>query len=435
MRLNLFTTAVLGSMFLCTSPSYSQKIYVDTLQSASQYMAYPVPEKGIPQLTPSPTGYVPFHIEHYGRHGSRWLIDPDEYSEAVELLTKAHNDGKLTPRGEQVLEHLKQIEVDSHDRLGELTPLGHRQHRGIAARMNKNFPQIFTDSTYLDTKSTRVIRCILSMANEVAEFQMLHPGMHITMDASGTTQKLLAYNSTDTVAKRLGNEARHYVKDFRKTLPKPEAFFHKMFTDRKYVADSLGEDDIFDAVFRVAVNMQSHDDYAYIYDLFTPEELNNQWKYKNANWYISAGNTPLTKNRVPFNQRYLLRNLIESADTAMTSEKISANLRFGHESILLPLSVLMELGNAGYETTDLTTLADNWRNFEIFPMGSNIQVIFYRPESAKERKVEDVLVKVLLNEGEVTLPVQPVEGPYYRWTDLRDYYMNKLDGFSTRFAE
>lgn len=413
----------------------NEKIYVDTLHGSSQYLAYPVPGEGIPILSPSPEGYVPFHMEHYGRHGSRWRINSRDYQETLELLQKAHDNGKLTARGEELLKQVKELSEDSKDRLGELTPLGHRQHRGIAKRMANNFPEIFNDSTYLDAKSTVVIRCILSMANEVAEFEKMFPGMRTKMDATRRYQKILAYNSQDTVAKKLSDDANVYVEEYVETLPKPNEFFDKVFNDRKFVADSLGEKKIFGRVFDLAVNMQSHDDYASIFDLFTEEEINNHWLAKNADWYITSGNTPLTKNRTPYNQRVLLRNIIESADTAMVSPNISANLRFGHESIVLPLAVLMELNNAGYETIDLSTLADHWRNYEIFPMGSNIQIVFYRPEHAEEFSIDDVLVKVLLNEAEATLPIEAYNGKYYKWKDLREYYIKKLDNFNTLFEE
>ena len=137
------------------------------------------------------------------------------------------------------------------------------------------------------------------------------------------------------------------------------------------------------------------------------------------------GNTPLTANRTFYNQRVLLKNIIESADTAMMSPKLSANLRFGHDTMLMPLGVLMEIDNLGYETSDLSTLADNWKDYEIFPMAGNIQIVFYRPEG-KEYKLEDILVKVMLNEKERSLPVEAVEGNYYRWTDLKDYYLDKI---------
>ncbi|MDE6290331.1 MAG: hypothetical protein K2M16_02250, partial [Muribaculaceae bacterium] len=41
----------------------------------------------------------------------------------------------------------------------------------------------------------------------------------------------------------------------------------------------------------------------------------------------------------------------------------------------------------------------------------------------------DVLVKCLLNEQEVRLPANPVSGPYYRWSDLRDYYLEKANRY------
>lgn len=421
---------------LLTFSAKSSPIIPDTLQVGSQQMAYPLPAYGLPELSATPEGYRPFHMEHYGRHGSRWLINANDYSKAIEYLSKADRYGKLTPRGQELLEELRQMEADSHGRLGELTPLGHRQHRGIASRMIKNFPEIFTDSTYVDAKSTIIIRCILSMANAVAELQRQIPSIRVKMDASETTQPTLAYNPYDTVAVRLSKEARHYDKDYAATLPKPKSFFEKVFNDMDFVNDSLDAQDVFDRVFYLAVNTQSHDDYAYFYDLFTYEELHNAWLERNAYWYITAGNTPLTKNRVPYKQRVLLKNFIESADTVMTSRNISANLRFGHESILLPLLILMEVNNAAYETTDLSTLAEKWRSYEFFPMAANLQVVFYRPENEmQDTKVDDVLVKLLLNEKEATLPLTPAQGNYYRWTDVRNFWKGKLENFDSLFDE
>jgi hypothetical protein len=53
-------------------------------------------------------------------------------------------------------------------------------------------------------------------------------------------------------------------------------------------------------------------------------------------------------------------------------------------------------------------------------------MIFYRPVGTNGNNADDILVKVLLNEHEATLPVQAVDGPYYRWNDLRKYYDRKL---------
>lgn len=435
--------SIVGSLF-CVGLSMSAVaatpknagVNVDKYQAGSQYLAYPRPAYGIPELTKAPKGYVPFHMEHYGRHGSRWLLKDTSYDRPVENLEKAAAYGKLTPRGELLLKQLKEIQAASKGRVGELTPLGHRQHREIARRMTENFPEIFVPGTHVDAKSTVIIRCILSMANEIAELQKICPELIVTCDASRTTQKILAYNSTDSVAKKLGREAeKRYGDPFEERHSDHSAFIAKIFNDPKFVADSLDEKKIFGDIFDITVNTQSHDDQPDLYDLFTADELRNEWLAHNASWYLTAGNTSLTNNRVPYNQRVLLRNFIESADTAMVSPRLSANLRFGHESIVLPLTILMELNDSAVDLTDLDALAARWRNYEIFPMGSNIQMIFYRPKKNPAFTPDEVLVKVMLNEAEATLPVKAVSGPYYRWSDLRDHYMKKLDSFPTRFKE
>ncbi|MDE6395404.1 MAG: histidine-type phosphatase, partial [Duncaniella sp.] len=213
----------------------------DPYQAGSQYLAYPRPAYGLPELTPAPEGYVPFHIEHYGRHGSRWLLKDEKYDRPVEYLEKADRNGKLTPRGTQLLSQLRTIRDASRGRVGELTPLGHRQHRDIARRMTENFPEIFVPGTHVDAKSTVIIRCILSMANEIAELQRICPELVITCDASRTTQKILAYNSTDTVAKRLAKEAEHLTDEYAKNHSDHSAFLSKVFNDPQFVADSLDE--------------------------------------------------------------------------------------------------------------------------------------------------------------------------------------------------
>jgi hypothetical protein len=40
-----------------------------------------------------------------------------------------------------------------------------------------------------------------------------------------------------------------------------------------------------------------------------------------------------------------------------------------------------------------------------------------------------VLVKVLLNEQEATLPIKSDIAPYYRWSDVRQYYLNKINSY------
>ena len=58
-------------------------------------------------------------------------------------------------------------------------------------------------------------------------------------------------------------------------------------------------------------------------------------------------------------------------------------------------------------------------------MGANIQLVFYRRNAGDK----DVLVKVLLNENEATLPIKSNTAPYYKWSEVRQYYLDKINAF------
>ena len=149
--------------------------------AGSTYYAYPGPQKA---LTPAPAGEHPFYISHYGRHGSRFLIDESDYAKPLETLEKAEEKGKLTSKGCEVLEKVRMMSDEAMNRYGELTPLGAQQHKGIAKRMMERFPEVFADSAVINARSTIVIRCILSMENELQQMLTMNPKLKITHDAS-----------------------------------------------------------------------------------------------------------------------------------------------------------------------------------------------------------------------------------------------------------
>lgn len=404
--------------------SYAAEPSVANRQMASNYYAYPYPELPLPELTDAPQGYEPFHIEHYGRHGSRWHIGEYVYSTPVSIMLKADSCHKLTPRGKELLAELSRIADAARGRDGELTPLGAEQHRGIARRMVHNFPQVFADSARIDARSTVVIRCILSMDNELQEMLAANPKLRITSDASYADMDYM--NHHDTLMRKLTDRARNLG------MPRIDSLYAntgqwigKLFTDTKWAKDSLNTGSLFWHLFIINANSQSHKDQKGFYDIFTDDEITRRWTIDNADCYLSYGNSPHSSGAGQHIQRNLLNNIIHSADTAIVYGKPSANLRFGHETCLLPLTVLMELDHYGAPIENMEEIAGKWHNYDIFPMGGNIQMIFYAPKGQTPTP-DNVLVKVLLNEKERHLPVATQNFPYYKWSLLRDFYSNKL---------
>lgn len=393
---------------------------------ANYYYAYPYPEKPLPALSKTPAGYEPFHMEHYARHGSRWHIGEWVYRSPIDLLRPAEKAGKLSERGKKLMAQLRVTERQSRDRSGELTPLGARQHQGIGARMARNFPEIFGKPIHIDAKSTEVIRCILSMDNEVQALKAFNPALDIATDASHSTMYYMNFDDSIATKARKQPKAKKALKDYNKTLPIDYSTLAVLYNDPQYFADSVDAKDVWNSLQRIAANSQSLPEPTQIWDLFTEEQLKTYSDRAAAEWYVRYGNTDLNDKTGPQRQRYLMRNIIESADTALMLSQPSANLRFGHDVVVVPLLVLMGANGLDREVKDLAELPSFWQLYDITPMATNMQMVFYRPKGKKKYTADDILVKVLVCEQEATLPATPVTGKYYRWTDLRREWLSRI---------
>lgn len=382
--------------------------------------AYPYTDNDAPAQTPPPAGYRPFHMEHYGRHGSRWLIGENDYKTPVRRLEAAERNGKLTPLGEKTLAVLRDVEKVSHKRLGELSDKGAVQHRAIGRRMAQNYPEIFTAGANVDAKATVVIRCILSMLNGLEGVQSVAPDVNVHSDASYADMYFMNYD--DQPAWKIHARVDTTVlRDYRNRNMVGDGYLARLVTDEKFARDSVAPG-LMPYLYWVLANTQSHTGQPWILpEVFSEDEARQAWRHDNGMWVLHSINSPMTDNRMPLIQRNLLRNMIESTDTAAVSATPSANLRYGHDGILINLITLLDLNGLGREFASIEEAEKaGLRSYDLIPMAGNVQLVFYRNDAG------DILVKALLNEREATLPGTPVSGPYYKWSDLREYYLDKI---------
>ena len=392
--------------------------------AGSNYLDY---DRQLPDFnyTPAPEGYVPFYMSHYGRHGSRWLIGENDYERVIRPMRLARKEGKLTREGQETLRRLELFNKTTYKRLGDLTTVGERQHHGIGRRMAEHFPEIFkSPDVPIDARSTTVNRCILSMVAECEELMAANPTAHIHNDVSDALQYYLDQEREGKVKENAGKGDR-VSREFNRNHTHPQRLMEVLFNDAQWVADSVNANRLMNQLFEVAINMQSHDDAPDLLHLFTADEIYDMWRIQNVGWYQNYGPSPYTNSIMPFSQANLLENIIQTADTCVALQKPQATLRFGHEVCVMPLACLLELDNCGAVVEDMEKLDEQWRNYRIFPMACNIQLIFYRPEKGKGQ----ILMKALLNEREVSLPVDTDTYPYYRWRDVRKYWTQKLRRF------
>ena len=401
-----------------------QEIKDNPCLSASNYLAYPTPTA---PLTAAPKGYKPFYISHYGRHGSRYLIGTEDYDNPVNILSAADKAGKLTDLGKDVLRRVKMIREESRKREGELTQLGAEQHQQIAARMYERFPEVFKGDVCIDAKSTVVIRCILSMENELHQLLIKNPKLRITHDASEHDMYFMNQQDKPLYEKKRNQYSRVLNQEFTQKHVNYDRLLNSLFNDTHYLKYEVDGNRLGHLLFKLACNLQSTElrKQITLYDIFTNDELYELCKQSNANWYLGYGNSKYNGGTQPFSQRNLLRNIIHQADSCIQIERPGATLRFGHETMVMPLTCLLGLNHFDQQVDDMEQLVSRgWVNYKVFPMGANIQFIFYRKQFGG-----DVIFKILLNENEATLPIHSDIAPYYHWQDFKDYFLNKLNGY------
>lgn len=373
------------------------------------------------RLSPAPSGYKPFYISYFGRHGARFALSDDIYENVRKVLLDAHNAGKLNDRGERLWKEYEEFYPSVAHRGGDLTPKGQEQLRRIAGIMYRNFPQVFKGRTVASILSTPIPRTMLTMFSFVDELRGLDKDFSFTVDAGRCYFPILEPNKSISPVKvkvPLPDEAVKSAEKFAADKIDAKAFCSKFFNDTDYLEAAYG-------MWKFESNMRNivcdvrclegvpEDTFS---DVFTTEELFGIWEVRNYNGYIYMGRTPLSDNKNCINNSSILRSIIEQADADIESGERQLCLRFSHDSALLPLMCFMRLDNFGAVVDDPEEVKNYWRS-DFIPMAANLQLIFYR-----SRKSADILVKVLFNGSEASLPLPEAAPSFYRWTEFKTYY-------------
>jgi len=371
--------------------------------------------------TQAPEGYNPFYISHYGRHGSRWVISSRCHIIPEKTLGEADKAGKLTELGKSLYERIQIVAEDARDRYGDLAPLGAEEEKEIAERMFRNFPEVFSTKDGRECniycRSTQSPRCILSMAANNERLKELNPDIKIIREAS----KRNNYLNNDA---NLNNDTvRTIVSDFLHKHLNPSRFITSIFTDTTYAYEHIDDPvEFIHLIFSAAIDLP---DINYLkislYDVFSDDEIFILWQSSNLGMYCRVGPSLVNGKRALKSAGLLLKDIIDCADSAINNKNISADLRFGHDTYIIPLLALMDIKGMNIKESDPEKVYKVWSDFKASPMGTNVQIIFYR-----HIKSNDILVKILFREKETEIPVKTDIAPYYHWKDVKAYYEKKI---------
>lgn len=421
----ILTLILAAAAFSLYGQTAREQIAADPGRAGGVYYVYTCDN---PERTPAPEGYEPCYISHYGRHGSRWLLRAAEYTKTLAVFDKAAEADALTEFGQDVHRRIRLACEDAEGRVGDLTPLGAEQHTGIARRMFESYPEVFGGEARIDARSTIVVRCVLSMAAFCGKLQQMNPELDITRTANLRTTRILNFFNTQATPD-LDEEYLELTKSerwkkaedaFRESRLHPQRLKSRLFSDADYASKVDGAD-LMQQLWAFAVNEQDTRTGIRFDDVLTQEELYAVWECVNYRYYHYRGPGKLNRGYAEHYATVLLEDLLTRADSALMRGEPAADLRFGHDGNLMPLVSLMRFEGCAERVDDPDRIADVWQDFRISPMAANVQMIFYRKKGSDE-----VLVKLLHNEREVRIPLDTDLAPYYRWSDLKKFYLERI---------
>ena len=372
--------------------------------------------------TPAPEGYEPFYLSHYGRHGSRYHTSLRAVTRVSTILDTLGMMGLLTEEGMELRNDLDNLALFHEGQSGCLTTRGGLEHQGISRRLYERVPSLFhqDERNAVVAVSSPSQRCIQSLANFTLILSGNAPELTYTVYAGERFLKYLAPGSTIPL-----NESHFTILDSVLVARlDPTRIMNAWFTDPWAAAQHLGRFKVREFIYNVFYAGQICQclkldyDVADIYRHFTEDECYELWYADDIANYNYFANTVENLNRYDMTGQGVLVDIVEKADQALAKgSDVAANLRFGHDSGLMSLWTFLRMEGCevpGHmaEGPDL-----GWYCFQEMPMGSNLQMIFYKNGK------DDVIVKILRNEQEVLIPsLKPWKGPYYKWKDLRAHF-------------
>jgi len=416
---------VLPLLVACNQPKSSHPYPTGTLQEQLQadYTRFGVQMHSYEffdlEDTPAPTGYTPFYISHYGRHGSRSNWGSGDYDQLIAILTSAKTAGVLTPAGDTLLEKTKQVRNSYNTMDGRLTDRGEREHARMAERMYKRYPSVF------DVPSPRVIsigslvpRCLISMAAFTNQLTRMNPAILYNFDTGEVMQKYI--DCCGHMPKEAKQRYHFLLDSLSSALPYDSTVvLERLFTSVPDTMQNVSVRHLQHMIYHTCIVAQDFDLALNILDFMDFStayyyHMRNTWEF-----VIQMCNVEGAGSERIHNAQIALNEFVASADSAISSftenpdSPIVANLRFGHDLPLLCIVSRMGISGVG-SPMKAEEIEGAWYAHLNVCMASNLQLVFYR------NKENDILVKALYNERERAIEgLTPVTGPYYKWADVR----------------
>lgn len=431
--ISLLLAAVLGSgiVYAQVSPlaqtDIRERVGASRMLAAGLDRTYDTTAKS---LTPAPKGYKATYISHYGRHGSRYAYTPKTYVIPMDLLREGAAAGNLTEYGQNLLAQMEAFWKEGQYKVGDLTPAGWKQHKWIAANMVRSFPDAFKAGSRVNAASSESTRSIISMASCCASISREAPKAEVcahtgTMDIQATRPNMgrnpFAYTGPSMAFPYAESSEAFFLRKF----PQYQDVLGRLFKDPSVCLGDRKAYDVFFYLYMLVAGMNSipPEERLDLDPLLTDEEFAILWETDNYERFREYYPYQTTCSSI-------VDDIMAKADARLASGSTGADLRFGHDHVMMSLLMIMNINGAGIVPASADELAYYFRTTDS-PMATNLQFVFYTPKCKKRGGA--TLVKLLLNGEEAVLGnLKPFDGPYYEWPAVKEYLSKRTSLFVNR---
>lgn len=412
MRSLTIIAAILFSALLTRGADPTETAYTFA-QCEGSAMPYPIPA----ETAALPDSLTAVFVNHVGRHGARFPSSSKNVSQLIKMLEEADSAKALTPAGSDALALARFVSERSRNRWGALDSLGMAEQRGIASRMFRKYGRLF-DDTKIEAISSYSPRCVMSMYEFTHQLDRLNNHIEIFTSSGRQNSPLMRPFDIDPDFQEWlkgGDWQAPYHMQLETMMPSAPA--RKLVKgDYAKALSTEKAQDISYHLFKMLQGLSAMGLPSQMGKYFTLDEANRAWSCTNLRHYLQRTATTLSTLPAEITAP-LLADLITTTQAAVDGkQQYSAILRFGHAETLMPLLSLMRLDGCYYLTNYFDTVALHWKDFDVVPMASNLQMVLCRTKSGK------LYVRFDLNERPV--PLLPGSGKIYTpWDEAREYLL------------
>ncbi len=444
----LLTTSIFASGNKDAGPAVAEAdVSVQDLYLGSKV---PYPGPGTAELTPPPAGYEADFIYWLNRHGSRNLSGFKYDKSWLDMIALAESEGQLKEMGKVVREDIQRVADYEKGKYGLLTLLGKNELYHIGQRTGVLYQDLFESGKPLLADATRKQRTwesrdsfltgllttgyegeitstyykknvdpylrALDIApkyedyKEEGEWWTNVEAFSETDEARVMTERVISQFFEPEFVERLDKGEFEFVSEEGKTIVKSLATATNALWEIYIILPALKDDGFSN------VDMSGY---------FNEEELQFFEKVQNAKSFYTKGPGEVGKDSIALSiMAPLAKRMINEVDASLAGESPYLGVfSFAHAETVVPLVGFLEIEESAVPSDDISKAIEYWDVAYYGPMAANLEWVIYTAEG------KEPLVKMLLNEKETAFAasIEPVSGPYYRWSDVKAYYGEKAE--------